>query len=352
MNLLLVGEAYSEHEARESTPFVNHAGYELWRMLREAGFPLPSPGEHYPGALKMKILWRDSGIGTTCVFKTKTKIKDLCLTKKEAKDQGVEIRDDLPQLQLHSYLRDEHYHHLQALHTEVEAIRPNLILALGNTACWGLTQTTKISSLRGTVLNTELGKILPTYHPAAVLRNYELRAITVMDLMKARKEMQYPDIRVKRRQIWVEPEIPDLYRWWELHGSKSKLLSVDIETERFRQISEIGMASDSEHALHIPFIVDRVKSYWPTVADEVEAWKFVHMAMTSHVPKLGQNFLYDFQYLWKKMGIPVRNFQHDTMLLHHALYPGMQKSLGFLGSIYCNERSWKDLRKQGNKDDE
>ena len=349
---MIVGETYTEHEAREQTSFACRAGYELWRMLREAGFPLSPVDDHYPGSIKMKVLWKNSEIGTTSAFKLQAKISSLCLTKKEAKEQGVEIRDDLPQLQLHSYLRSEYYPEIERLHTEIEAVRPNLILALGNTACWALTQTTKISSLRGTVLNTDLGKILPTYHPAAILRNYELRAIMIMDLLKAKKEMEYQDIRVKRRQIWVEPEIPDLYRWWELHGSRSDLLSVDIETERYKQISEIGMASDSEHALHIPFIVNRTKSYWPTVADEVKAWKFVHMVMTSNVPKLGQNFLYDFQYLWKKIGIPVRNFKHDTMLLHHALYPGMQKSLGFLGSIYCNERSWKDLRKQGNKDDE
>jgi hypothetical protein len=32
------------------------------------------------------------------------------------------------------------------------------------------------------------------------------------------------------------------------------------------------------------------------------------------------------------------------MLLHHALYPEMQKGLGFLGSIYSNEPAWKLLR--------
>jgi hypothetical protein len=37
----------------------------------------------------------------------------------------------------------------------------------------------------------------------------------------------------------------------------------------------------------------------------------------------------------------VPSFEDDTMLLHHALYPEMQKDLGFLGSIYTNEASWK-----------
>lgn len=36
---------------------------------------------------------------------------------------------------------------------------------------------------------------------------------------------------------------------------------------------------------------------------------------------------------------------HDTMLLHHALQPEALKNLGFLGSIYSDEGSWKDMRK-------
>ena len=42
------------------------------------------------------------------------------------------------------------------------------------------------------------------------------------------------------------------------------------------------------------------------------------------------------------------------MLLHHSLFPELQKGLGFLGSIYTNEASWKLMRGQddSNKKDE
>jgi hypothetical protein len=32
------------------------------------------------------------------------------------------------------------------------------------------------------------------------------------------------------------------------------------------------------------------------------------------------------------------------MLLHHALHPESEKGLGFLGSVYTNEASWKLMR--------
>jgi hypothetical protein len=35
------------------------------------------------------------------------------------------------------------------------------------------------------------------------------------------------------------------------------------------------------------------------------------------------------------------------MLLHHALQPESEKSLGFLGSIYTDEASWKTMRQRG-----
>lgn len=41
----------------------------------------------------------------------------------------------------------------------------------------------------------------------------------------------------------------------------------------------------------------------------------------------------------------VRGATHDSMLLHHALQPESLKALGFLGSVYINERAWKVERK-------
>jgi hypothetical protein len=47
------------------------------------------------------------------------------------------------------------------------------------------------------------------------------------------------------------------------------------------------------------------------------------------------------------MHIKVYGATEDTMLLNHALQPEMLKNLGFLGSIYSDERSWKGMAKHG-----
>lgn len=185
-------------------------------------------------------------------------------------------------------------------------------------------------------------KTISTYHPSAVYRNWSLRPIVVADLMKAKREAEFPDIRRPQRFILVRPTFEEMHAWWQEHGARATHLSVDIETTR-GQIRNIGFATSRFHAINIPFIVNGGRSYWPTLEDEVHAWQFVQLLLESPLIKVGQNFLYDLQYIWK-LGLRVVNYREDTMLQHHALYPELQKGLGFLGSIYSNEPAWKLLR--------
>ncbi len=111
-------------------------------------------------------------------------------------------------------------------------------------------------------------------------------------------------------------------------------------------ITCIGFAGDPDHALCIPFVDRRTKSfsYWDNPEDELLAWNWVRTILQSPAPKEAQNGMYDIQWLWRRMGIAPRNSTLDTMLQAHALQPELPKSLGFLGSIYTNESSWKQMR--------
>jgi hypothetical protein len=77
--------------------------------------------------------------------------------------------------------------------------------------------------------------------------------------------------------------------------------------------------------------------------------------MSSSCNKLAHNAVYDLTYL-TRWGIDIKYPVDDTMLLSHSHEIEWPKSLGFLGSIYCNEKSWKLLRigkvKDRNKKDE
>jgi hypothetical protein len=240
---------------------------------------------------------------------------------------------------------------LERLADELISVDPNLVIALGNTPLWALCGTTGISKLRGTTrlsTHTAAGfKVLPTYHPAAVLRQWELRPTTVADLIKAGREAAYPEIRRPEREIWIEPTLEDLSDYIDQHIRGCKILSVDIETAG-NQITCIGFSPRINSAIVIPFYDDRRKtrSYWPSVENERRAWSLIRGVLEDRtIHKVFQNGLYDLAFIWRSVGIKVMGAEHDTMLLSHSLQPESLKGLGYLGSVFTDEGSWKQERK-------
>jgi len=322
--IALIAEAWGDQEEKTKIPLIGTTGQELNRMLIEAGINRSECFASNVFALRP----------------TANKIDSLCLDKKGVGGKTY----TLPPTNMGKYIEPRFFPELERLKAELEIVKPNLVIALGAISCWALLQSPKIGSIRGTTAESLLVpglKCLPTFHPSAVYRNWSLRPIVIADLMKAKREAEFPDIKRPQRFILVRPSIPEMWQWWREHGAHARYLSVDIETTK-GQIRNIGFASSRSHAINIPFIV-KDKSYWPTHCGELAARQFISMALQSPAVKIGQNFLYDLQYLLRE-GFRVNNYREDTMLLHHALYPEMQKGLGFLGSIYTSEASWKLLR--------
>jgi uracil-DNA glycosylase len=352
-SIVFIGEAHGEHEAQIGSPFVGPAGQELFRLLCDAGFPLEPLRKNYISPHSMSRIWKRSGIPLLNVFNTRPENNNVELFYAGRTES---IDDSLPRRRFGSsykWVRTEQAGDVRELLATLDTLHPNLIVPLGSTATWALGMGAAIGKLRGFVHKHDLGKVLPTYHPSAVLRNWSNRVPTLFDLYKARRESAFPEIRLVDREIWTEPTIADLWTWWEQHGSKSKLLALDIETLKAVQVSEVGFASDPHHALHIPFAWKAGKQYrswWPDTKTEVEAWKFVKHVCTSPIPKIGQNGAnYDCFMLAKCMGIVVKNYQHDTMQAAHALWPELGKSLRDLGAIFLDEMSWKSIRADSDK---
>jgi DNA polymerase len=332
--IAIVGEAWGELEALRKKPFVGPAGQELNIQL------------------EMAEINRDDCFVTN-VFNVRphnNHVEALCVTK-------VELPDDYPPsitaLSPARWIKPEYLPELDRLRAELTSIRPNVIIALGNTACWAILHTAGISKIRGAVATSVDPpgiKVVPTFHPAAVLRENSLRSICVADLIKAKIESEYPETRLKMRSIWLEPSLTDLWDFERLHIRPASSLCFDIETAH-GQITCIGFAPSPSAALVVPFVDLRRPSgsYWPSEVEEVAAWAFVRTILSSPIPKVGQNGLYDIQWLLSRYRINVRNYADDTMLLHHSLHPELDKGLGFLGSIYTNEGAWKVQRPRGQK---
>lgn len=324
--IAIVGEAWGADEERERAPFVGYSGKLLTQMLAQAGI---NRAECF----------------LTNVFnlrpQPKNDIENLCQKEKSG---------GFPPLARGKYLRPEFFPEVHRVVREIRDLRPNLVVLCGNTPSWAFLGVTGISKIRGTVTASTVlpqQKCLPVYHPAAVIREMELRPITVLDFEKAKREAEFPDIRRPKRTIYIPETMIDLEWYYDKHLATAKQIMLDIET-RGDEITCIGFAPDASSAICVPFVDPRRAggSYWLSEQDERAAWAYVRKVLNSPQPKIGQNGLYDLTFLWASYGITVRNYEEDTMLLHHALHPESDKGLGFLGSVYTNEASWKLMRKK------
>lgn len=338
--IALVGEAPGEQEQFTRRPFMGGSGQELRRMLEVAG-----------------INMEDCFI--TNVFMKRpfnNKLEEhFCASKKEVGGKAYKWA----QISSGKYIKPEYLYHVQRLKEELEAVKPNIVIALGRVAAWALLGDARITKLRGTIAESSLIpglKVLPTFHPAMILRDWSSRPIAIIDMMKAKRESESPEIIRPSRILTLEPTLEDLDEYWPKLESTTAI-AYDIETAPSRRlITSIGFAPSPYEAIVVPF-VDFTKpgySYWPDAESETKAWEWVKRVLALPNCKRQQNGLYDIQWLWHDVGIYPAGSIEDTMIMAHAQASEMPKGLDFLGSIYTDEAAWKlmSARHRSNKQDE
>lgn len=354
--IVIVGEAKGAEEHRINSSFVGASGVELLRLLNESsiikltGNDKSLIGDYYRRGDPRSIesIWRlHPEVRRTNVFQIhppQNRLEWFCGPKAD----GI---PSYPALMVGKYVRREFEPELDRLADEILSLDPNLIIGLGNTALWALCGRTGIGKLRGTTHTTThcvTGyKFLPTYHPASLFRQWNNRPTVIIDLAKAKREAEYPEIRRPACEIWIEPTLQDIKDFINDFIRGCDLLSVDIETTGSR-ITCIGFAPSAERAIVIPLDDPRTKggSYWPSREIEAVVWSLIRGVLEDRsILKLFQNGMYDVAFCLRSYGIRVYGCAEDTMLLHHALQPESLKGLGFLGSIYTDFGPWKSDRK-------
>jgi uracil-DNA glycosylase len=327
--LMIVGEAWGEQEELKGLPFAGPSGSVLYGLLRQAG--IDKEEVYLTNAFNLRP--------------RNNRIESLFT------DRANGIEGYRP-IVAGKYIDKKYQPELDRLQEEIERVKPNLILASGNTALWALCKKSGIKRYRGSPLMSHDArhKVLPTWHPSAILRQWELRAVALADMTKAKREMTFPELNRPARYIYLDPNIAEIWEFYHEFLKDQPFISCDIETKG-KQITEVGYGTaDGKRAIVIPFWSRKHKdgNYWPDLETELEAWSIIRHIHDNH-RLLGQNFSYDMQYFWRTVGIACPHFEGDTMLLHHSLQPEMEKGLGFLGSIYTNEPSWKFMRQDHNE---
>lgn len=313
--LAVVGEAPGADEERLGRPFVGQSG----KMVDD--------------------LLRNSGIFPDSVYKTNiVKIRPPGNDIRALSALGRTIEDFLPQLW-----------------EELDTLKPNCILAIGNTALKYLTGLVGIEKYRGSIVTAKNGiKTVGTIHPASLLHaesegmsSWKDLTYIQWDFNRAVNQASSPRYDPPRRDLQVCKSVLQLDRFLFDHRN-SKYAALDIETYNTIPIC-LGIAFNRCESLSVPLFDIIGKSdrpfIWRTLAE------FLYSSSTR---KIGQNFKFDQQLMFccndyqTNFGFEINNFYFDTMLAFRTLYPELPSSLQFIASVMTEEVYWKDEGKEFN----
>src|SRR5262245_29758057 len=299
--VIVVGEAWGWEESLEGKPFVGASGKEFTRILHEAGLDRSQllltnvVHDRPPGNDFETYLCKKGDLDAfTLLYGLKSKSK---LTN------GVRGLQDL-----------------------IRVVKPQLIIAAGNIPLWALSDhagvkkagtspPSGITSWRGseTVTRAELGRIplLTIIHPAAILREWGCRAITVNALTRATRCPAGGSWNPPSKSFrFVKPSWDQIRGYlWQISARLRRgplELSVDLETYKRKWVSTIGLA-DERSEICIPLLTpigeEAVTSYLK-IEEEIELWSFLkHILEHPNVRIIGQNFIYDTEWFYRYYNI-------------------------------------------------
>jgi len=338
--IMLVGEAPGEDEERYHEPFVGLSGAELNKMLGEAGISrsecfVTNVSKYRPG-FDNDIKRFFAGAKKNIVAGVHFPLRGKMVTK--------ELIDGVAELK-----------------AEILSVQPNIIIAVGNTSLWALIGICKhpndleaptgITDWRGSMLVEDLSgrntQLIPTYHPAAILRQWSWRAAAVQDLRRAARFRDGTRFPKPEWRFIIRPSFDTVVQ--VLVGLRKRLnqgerlrLSYDIETRRGHTACA-GLAWSLLDAICIPLMcAENRAGYW-SEEEETHIIKLLSEVL-NHVNAevIGQNIIYDSQYNYRHWH-SVPHVKQDTMISWHSMFSDQPKALAFQASMVCNYyRYWKD----------
>jgi uracil-DNA glycosylase/DNA polymerase I-like protein with 3'-5' exonuclease and polymerase domains len=344
--IMIVGEAPGEREVQEGRPFCGASGWELDKMLGEAGI---SRGECFVTNLAR---YRPPNNDIDLWIRENSKIGKLTKDDELKASHGIDVRKFLlmRDMLVHPYLVEGY----EMLKAEIKEVKPNVIIPVGNTSMWALTGRWGITNWRGSMLYADHfpdRKVIPTIHPAAVLREWSWRASVVSDFRRAKRFINGEDYPDPGWKFHIRPsfdQVIPILEWLfnRLESGEHLRLSFDLET-RSSHIACAGISWSLRDGICIPFMcVGDKMGYWTEEQEAEIVYLLCRIFTHRDVEVVGQNLLYDSQYTWRwwhfvPAGV-TRKLQ-DTMIAQHSLFSDLPKKISFQASLYCDYyRWWKD----------
>ncbi len=347
--IAIVGEAPGAQEELEGKPFCGSSGNILNTKLHQVG--LARTDCYITNLVKVRpsrygiestVSELESVIGKFLIPHPIEKVK----APKDGNDFNIFWQAEHSPTKTLLWWRDR-------LLEELDEVKTNIIIALGANALWALTGQNSIGKWRGSLLTVTLPsgrivKVVGTYHPAAILRQWEFGAVASCDFKKALNESTFPELVLPIRELLIEPTLEDVIFLCNQPFLESRSCDVayDIETTP-GQITCVSLAFNKNVSMSIPTTLQ----YWGTHQRLKEVIMLIKGVLTNNTGlKIAHNSSYDIQYLIRCFNILPSKPWFDTMIAQHSCYSEMLKSLAFCTSIYTNEPYYKDDLKVWNMD--
>jgi DNA polymerase len=216
---------------------------------------------------------------------------------------------------------------MQEIFNLLKTHKPNLIVLLGNQPLkYLLPPKEHITNWRGSILDLNGVKCIPTLHPAGLLHNEDPRlyAIFDADMKRIAHDSQFPELNTPELTIHIDPGLECL----DILAS-SPILSCDIETVKATtSIICVGFGISETEAYVLPYDSPNTRTILHTILPNPNIKKIFHMG------------IYDSTVL-SLNDFGVEGYTDDTIIMSHILDPEMPRDLDFLTSIYTRQPHYK-----------
>ena len=306
--IVIIGEAPTEHEAKMKMPLVGGTGNLIWDILK-----------------------------TIDIYRTQCYVTNVI-------KQQVNVSGKKDAVKPVSVVETEHWEGI--LDWELDQL-PNVkyILCLGDYALHALTGDKGIRNWRGSVTDIKVGKlqrtvkVIITNNPSHILRAIDQEPFYKFDIAKLRRVI---DGKFKRHTITgtINPSIEEAISYIKRLEENNAPIAFDIEIIA-NETACIGFANNAHEGISINFRDSKTNVY--TIEEEKLLRIRIQQFFSNKSNKfIAQNGSFDGGWLWYKDRIHVPKIWFDTLLAHHTLYPKLPHNLGFLTSQYTDHPYYKD----------
>lgn len=295
--IMLVGEAPGAREDDIAKPFSGPAGKYLDRMLLEAGLP------------REKLYITNS-------------------VRCRPPDNATPTRGQIKACSTF-------------MQSELDIVRPDFVLLLGNVALQAILNTSGVMSKRGTAVKQGNRTIFTTVHPAAVLRNPALEGPFKSDLLAFARLVNGEDEKPTTSTSLVQSS-KGLAKLCQLLESVDTPIAFDVETGSSNPEDETGGLEpwNPNGVIHtVAFCWEPGRSYVVSLEHPATTWDIpverVYAALNVALAgkkMVGHNVKFDSKWMAAK-GVEL-NCTFDTMLAQHLLDENAPKGLKAMSRIY------------------